>query len=765
MALKYFTEYRSLQTNSLWRIEIDSPTYTDEPIELIPGENPLIMEWQGNNEDDPFKAHVINSTCQIQVFNDGLDLDELMLINDASYKCRVYREGILDWQGFVISDGIRDIDSGVPYVVTLKAIDGLELLDNVAFAWTQNYGAISVGGELSARRCPMNAIRLALYSSSNLDNQLPIRWSVSLRNLNYPLSDALAGLTEINNDGKLSLLTEKSAFWWLKNICQSVGCWIVQQHGFWYIYSYADLVDNDGILDFWQIETTSTSTEIATSVTLDLNVDGNDFVNENASWWVKKPIGGVKVTYQNTTDDGNVVPNGNFDLWSTGALVDWGFLPSPFATPFYTQFDSLYEREGSSVQLTNPDHFAQLNTAFTYSGTIPLDSKLLFKHFNFGFTFMPSQYGFPTDINETIIWDSNPLRVSVSFTARGRTWYLNEFGFWQFEGRGLGLGTTYVRMDNQVVATNVETYWAVFEGSPNIGDVLAVSIRNTPNGSYNEYTFTVTAAEEGQLGLALDGLLANIPNTINGRTITNKLVIIDSDTSGRIRFTDLINFRYPTGRTYKSGATQEYRYLYMTIDGLKINDVANIAFSGKGGNSEILLPEIDNIQPGEEGKLNIEFTVRNGQQYVLDDVYLRVPQNNDVYLIESPSSKNSKTEYTMEISSSFSGHLLSSYMNNYSNADESMLWTGGKTLTQIYGETIINWYNKPCRVFEGDVDVVRDWGLWSIRGVNYVPLSVRFDARDEISSVTAIEIRQDVQPYNVRHVSSDDKILEDWGGS
>src|SRR5690606_40758079 len=117
----------------------------------------------------------------------------------------------------------------------------------------------------------------------------------------------------------------------------------------------------------------------------------------------------------------------------------------------------------------------------------------------------------------------------------------------------------------------------------------------------------------------------------------------------------------------------------------------------------------------------------------------------------------------MEISSSFSGHLLSSYMNNYSNADESMLWTGNKTLTQIYGETIMNWYNKPCRVFEGDVDVVRYWGFCSICGVYYVPLSVRFDARDEISSVIAIEIRLDAQSYNVRYVFSDDKILEDWG--
>src|SRR5690606_35446391 len=205
------------------------------------------------------------------------------------------------------------------------------------------------------------------------------------------------------------------------------------------------------------------------------------------------------------------------------------------------------------------------------------------------------------------------------------------------------------------------------------------------------------------------------------------------------------------------------------VPSMKIGDIARISFTGKGGNTEILMPDPGNLEVPISNNINssikVFFYLKEGQRYVIDNVYFCVPQNNDVYLIELPSSKNSKSEYTMEISSSFSGHLLSSYMGNYSTANQSMLWTGNKTLTQIYGETIMNWYNKPCRVFEGDVDVVRDWGLWSIRGVNYVPLSVRFDARDEISSVTAIEIRQDAQPYNVRHVSSDDKILEDWGGS
>lgn len=768
MALKYFTEYRDFSESRLVRIEIDSPNYTGTPIELIPADQPLIIERQGNQDDDPFKAHIINSTAQIQVFSDNLDVNELMLVNDASYKTRVYVNNVLDWQGFIISDGIREKDSGVAYPVTIKAIDGLELLDNVIFTWADNYPRIIVDGVTSAQRCPMNAIRLCLFASANLDNRLPIRWSCSLKNFQYFFQDAFAGNTKLNPFGELSLSAERSAFWWVKNICQSLGCWLFQQDGYWYIVNYADLINNNGTLDFWQITSQTSTVETAVKVTLDMNVDANNLDTDNIpSYWVKKPLGGVKVIYQNITDENNVLPNGNFDRWSLGGLVDWGFEPRANDAPSLLQYESLFQREGSSVQLSN-DGNATDEAVFTHVGSIAVDSWKLFKSFTFGFTFSPSKYGFNYNTSTEIIdWSNNPLKISVSYTQDGTTWYMNEFGFWQAEGRGLNLGTRFVRTDSEVFPfpNYTEYHNMFFEGNANVGDTLEVKIKSKIGSNvYNTYSFTVTSVEEGNLELALYGLMNALPNSIDGDNLGAKRVTMESSTLGYVRYSIYFGFGDPICSTYKSGNTQEFRYIYPFVQNMKINDVATIPFTGKGGNSEILLPEINQYDT-LNGRIQVQFFVRIGQQYVLDDVYIKVPNNNDVYTIDLNGSKNGKDEYIMEIGSSFSGHLLSSYGDSYQDRNLSMWWNGGtKTLPQLYGEMIMNWRSKPCRVFEGDVEGRIGWGLLDIRGIKYVPLTITYNAKDDVSSVTAIEIRQEVGSYNVLHRSSDDKAFQNGGG-
>lgn len=767
MALKYVIEFVNFR-EQLHRIEIDSPTYTGDPVELEPADQPLRMEWNGNQDDDPFRAHVINSTAQIQVFSENeqgvkWDIQELMSVNDASYKCRVYINSVLDWQGFILSDGIKEQDAGVAYPVTIKAIDGLELLDNVEFQLVDNYPAIIVNAQSSAPRCPMNMIRLALFAPANLDNRLPIRWSCSLRNSQFLTDDAFAGRTKINPDGKLTIYKKYSAFWYLKNICQSLGCWIVQRQGYWYIINYADMINLSGQLDFWEISSSTSSVQTAVKVPVNLSQDCNDFIGDNNSLWVKKPLGGVTVTYQNTTIEGDVLPNGNFDGTSLGQIVDWNFLPIAGDNPNMLLYESLFQRKGNAVQIAN-DGAASDEAQFSHYATIPLDTWKLFPSCTFGFTFMP-QKGFQYNTSTEIInWSNNPLKISVSFqVSPSLTYYLNEFGFWQNEGRGLNLGTQFVRTDKTTYTSPFvyHSYNMYYEGTANVGDTLEVKIKSgIGSNTYNTYSFTVTSVEEGNLELALYGLMNALPNSIDGYNLTNKSVTMQSATLGYVRYAITNGFGDPVCSTYKSGNTQEFRYIYPFVEGLKINDVAAFPFSGKGGNSEILLPEIDNYNAEGTGRLMVRFFVKPGQQYVLDDVYFKVPQNNDVYTVNLSGSKNPKEEYTMEIGSSFSGHLLSSYGDGYTTRSLSMLWTGQKTLSQIYGESIMKWRNKPCRVFEGEIDQRVEWGYLGIRDVNYVPLSITYNAKDGISSITAIEARQDDGLILVvEHKSSSDPSL------
>src|SRR5690606_7172654 len=227
MALNYIVNFGD-RMGTLYRIEIDNPNYTGDPIELIPSETPLIISWEGNTDDDIFKTHVIPSSIAIGVVSTGLDFDTLFYINDTSFKTRVYRAGVLYWSGYLISDGIQEVDSGVPFDVTLTAIDGLQFLDNTPLMWN-NYpsGRININGELNAQRAPINAFRVALYEPSNLGLPLPIRWNSSLKNDSRSTSDMIAGTTVINPNGELSR-KNLTAFWWLDNLCKSAQSWLYQ---------------------------------------------------------------------------------------------------------------------------------------------------------------------------------------------------------------------------------------------------------------------------------------------------------------------------------------------------------------------------------------------------------------------------------------------------------------------------------------------------------------------------------------------------------
>lgn len=772
MALKYTLHVNSVKGQD-WLVEIDSPTYSGDPIELIGDENPILIEWNGGVDDDPFKSHIIPQTATFRVYDDNLDIEELQLVDDASFKCRVYLNSQLKHQGYIISDGIQDNDSGVASLVTIKSIDGLELGGNIEFSWGNNYGTISVDGQESAQRCPMNIIRLCLYRFDLLDNILPIRWATSLKSNQYPTDDMLAGRNKLNYDGKLLLSAKRSVYWYLENILKTAQCWLYQRDGYWYIENRGDTIGNGGFMNGWEI-TTSTSPQVATPISIDLNTRelSGEFINEDAYWMVKKPLGGANVIY-NATRDENVLPNGSMDRWISGFFIDdWGWrTPAPTSASI-EQHESIDGRDGYAAKLTVSSE-SDRTGSFALLHQLRVDTKFLFKSFTFGFNIMPTKYGFPYDpVTEIIDWSSNPLEISVSFKWNSIFWYLNEFGYWQSEPRGTDLGVDFLVMEQQTLGTNPNQYYlfnAVFEGSPNVGDVLVISIRDNPGGAYTDYSYTVTPADEGLLEQCLDNLLAQIPSSIDGWSIGNKNVVMESSTKGRVRFSYAIYLGNALGRTYKSGSTQPYMYIYPTINNMKINDIARFEFQGKGGNPEILLPEIDELRESLDvgvfgappnGLLDIRFRVKKGQQYVLDNVYFNMQDNDDRFEIRVPSSKSPIEDATVEISSGFTSFFWSSYMDDFGKTNLSMWWgynssgENTKTLTQLYGEFMMDWRNKPRKIFNGSIDEIVQCGDFvTIKGIKYVILNASVQG-DGVTRILAFEASLNPTTYNVTHTST-----------
>lgn len=728
MALKYFLEFVDSQ-NGFWRIEIDSPTYTDEPIRIEGGENPLKIEYNGNSDDDIFKTHVIPSSATINAINTGIDLDEIFYINDASYKVRVYYGDTtimtLKWQGYLISDGVQEIDSGVPYEVTLKAIDGLDVLDNVTFVWSNNYPSINVAGTNSAGRCPMNALRLALYASQNLDNDLPIKWNTSLKNDQYTASDMLAGLTRINPDGKLSLSKpDATVMWWVDNIMRSALSWCYQKNGYWYFTNYFDVFANSGNYNGWEITADTTNPQPAT-VYNDLELTpvlDTDTINENWFWFGKKPFGKVNVLYEDTKfPDNNAIPNGGFDTISTGVISDWF---AKFGHATLSAEDLINGRDiGYSAEVMNVTD----QQDYISFGRIPIDTSILFKTATIGFLWLPIS-GYDLTVDGNIDFSKFPLNISVKLEIGGVEYYLNEFGYWS--DKSVQANAQVTQYDYNI---GDSTFTVQFDPAKNFfpGDEVRIFFTRSgvDTGYFIKFDTTMSVSD------GVNYISSQIPNTSSPNAYTVAVQGVTNNPS------------------WQNAYTQKVRDYYKKIEfdfgnNLKPNDVVDVQFQSKGSAGDIKLPE-------GMGYLSFEIYSKPGSQMRLDDVYFRVQDAHDLYTVGINNSKNSEESYTMGISSGFSGNMPSSYGDNYSTVDESMYWNSGKTLTELYGRAVMDVRHKPCRVFSGSIDKMVDWGLFSLMGRTYAPLSMSLDCRNLITDIVGVEFNPSDGGYYVNHKSSE----------
>lgn len=720
MALKYKIEFVDRLDNE-YRIEIDSPDYTDDPISLSPGAEPLIIDYNGNNDDDVFKKHIIPSSITMQVVSTDIDIDELMYINDASFKCRVYRLEELYWSGWVVSDGIQEVDSGIPYDLTIKAIDGLELMSNVDLTWN-NYNAsrIIVDGQEAALRSPMNAYRVSLFGSPNLDNPLPIRWNSSLQNDGHPDTDMIAGLTQINPNGDLSA-ANKTCYWWLENLSKSAVSWLYQKDGYWYINNYFDsLEDGFGGLQIGSSVSENQVAEVYDEIEV-TEILPEDTVNENWFWFGKKPLGKSEIIYNDTKyPDNNIFPNGGFDNTVTGVTQFWHAMEGHASLIPDDPLNG--KKEGNSLRVSN----STPNEDYIIFGEIPIDTEVLYKNTTLGFIWAPIS-GYDTDANGAIDFSKKPINISVKMTIDNQEYYLNEFGFWS--DKNLQPGAFIQQYSHQLP----NSLHVIFDPARNfqVGDEVVI-IADRVDGGVQQYIVPITqpfVVEDG-----VDYVASQIPNANSVGPILVLNGTNDSPSNAAFTRKEANYYR----RIYFEGPTQ-----------LRPSDILTISFISKGSDQVVKMP-------AGQGMLTFGIWSKPGSVMVLDDAYMNVDNVHDIYTVSIPNSKNSKDTYDMGISSGYSGNMVSSYGDRFNLVHESAYWNGGMNLTEIYGRRVMDVRNRPCRVFSGDIDKIVPWGLFTLMGKRYAPLSMRINIKDMISSVVGVEFNPNPVGYGVDHKSSGD---------
>lgn len=781
MAVKYTIPYRSID-DTPWRVDILLDSWTDGPITVRGfGGNACTIEYDGG-VDDPFDNPVVSSKANISLINQGeLDMDELQYAGDRDFIVEVYRDNVLKWKGYLITDNIQQPLLSAPNVVHLSAIDGLNMLENIPYT----HNNLQTEGQGIAVRSPLNYLRQCLFASSNLGLMLPIRWYVGMENV-VTEDDAIAGMMTWSPYGDGFVVGQSSdgmiyqnCRYIVEGIVKAFGCRIFQADGAWHVMRTNDIIG--GSFTYNECNATLSAPTITHhSVDISRSVSGRgqggdyEFIREDGLLTVKPALGMVDVEYDSDKRE-NVIPNGGFDQALLALPIYWGYSDNPESAATMELYDSLrQDNYGNSVLLRYPVTGApepDNRAIFTFNGGLPIDANLLFKRMTWGFTFLPLN-GFPFVLpedpqdptNGTIIWDEHPMRVRVSYEAKYsdgsiQTLWLNRWGYWQPEQPSGG----WV----DVVGVSWSSVPVVeFTGSPMRGDIIQAGFKRLPDQEQIIYTHVVEAATEGNLAATLSAWSATIPGS--------------SNTSTTITLPDPGAGTWVLGANALSGKDNLLpgNWLDIEVQGLKIGDIASVVFQGKGGNSEILFPDpgvLDGTQSAATGVLKIEFALLEGQRYALDDVFVRLEDNNDIYRVNSPVTGNSTSQrITMGISSSFSGFMVSNMMRSYHQSNRDFVWTDGTTeasLTEHYARQVMRWRYKPSRIFNGTINTrIKDWSfihLYLIYGFEsvFLPLKARYNTELCEVDLVAMEGRDDGEITDVKHYASNNMPLSNYGGN
>ena len=131
--LKYYAEMRSKYQGISWRCEIAQRGYTGTSEEMVfSGTSPIKITWERRGDDfyTPVKASEasININC-----TENFRYLGLFTSDPREYRMSLYRNGSLFWRGFIVADLYSEKFAAPPYDVTIKAVDGFNILQNLDF--------------------------------------------------------------------------------------------------------------------------------------------------------------------------------------------------------------------------------------------------------------------------------------------------------------------------------------------------------------------------------------------------------------------------------------------------------------------------------------------------------------------------------------------------------------------------------------------------------------------------------------------------------
>lgn len=131
--VKYWAELRSRYKGVLWRVEIAERGFTGTAEEMaFDGGTPLQITWE--KRGDEFYVPVKASEATINILcRENFRYLSLFTSDPRQFRVSILRSGQLYWRGYVSADLYSEAFAAPPYTVSVKAVDGFNLLSSIPF--------------------------------------------------------------------------------------------------------------------------------------------------------------------------------------------------------------------------------------------------------------------------------------------------------------------------------------------------------------------------------------------------------------------------------------------------------------------------------------------------------------------------------------------------------------------------------------------------------------------------------------------------------
>jgi len=264
--LKYWGEFNAA-AGELIRVEISSPDYAGDVKELEFADDPVVIEQTTRELFEP----ILSTICNLRIWsNENFEYEDLFLSAPRDNMVVVKRGANVIFRGYVEPGLYEEEFVAPPYIISLKATDGLKSLENYRVAYLGLFMKSNLYDIL--KRCLSEAFDLPIN----------ICCSIFSRDHDSSAGKTLFEQSLIDHEGLIEnvdgVVTILSALEILTNILNGFGCRIYQANDEWLIERIRDRAR--GANTFVRVDTLGVSSIVTHSAEAALGSDSEGWYSE-----------------------------------------------------------------------------------------------------------------------------------------------------------------------------------------------------------------------------------------------------------------------------------------------------------------------------------------------------------------------------------------------------------------------------------------------------------------------------------------------------